>query len=270
MFIFQNTHDFFYVAHKYETTPNIRHFYGHTHEHYEVFLFIKGDASFNIEGNKFMLSPLDIIIIPPHYYHCLILDGISPYERYVLEIPSTRIDSSWETLFSQPKLFNIAHNPKLQDIFYRLDTYQELLPEDDFAQMCEYLVQECLLVLKSSFGNDSIEHSYDPLTKRILHYINENLSLPLSVEALSEHFFLSKSHIQNVFYQNMKIGVKSYIVQKKMLLAKDLLESGKKPYEVAEELGYSDYTTFYKNFRKHYKASPKLYVSKKNKHIPVI
>jgi AraC-like DNA-binding protein len=186
-----------------------------------------------------------------------------PYERYVLEIPLDRLSSPWKEAFVKPKIFNIAENRPLLEVFHRLDTYEELLGIDDFQNAAEHLMHECMILLKVAYSTSRIEHSYDPLTKRILKYINENLSKPLFVEDLAEHFFLSKSHIQNVFYQNMKIGVKSYIVQKKMLLAKELLQNGKKPYEVAVELGYNDYTTFYKNFRKYYHAPPQNFVKSK-------
>jgi len=267
MFIYQNPKDLFYVAHKHEESPNIKHFFGHSHEHHEIFLFIQGNASFNIEGNIFKLSPFDIVMIPPQQYHCLILDSISKYERYVLEIPPKYLNSDYRTVFSAPTIFNIADNSSLVSLFSRLDAYHNMLSGEDFASMCQLLVRECMLLLKTSLIHRSVEHSYDPLTKRMLTYINENITLPLSAELLSEHFFLSKSHVQNVFHQNMKIGMKQYITQKKMLLAKELLQKGKKPYEVAEHLSYKDYTTFFKNFKRHYRLPPQAF-SPKNRMKP--
>lgn len=263
MFIYQNPKNFLYVAHKCEECPDIKHFYGHTHEHYEVFLFVRGNVSFNIEGNIFKLSPNDIILIPHHQYHCLVLDGVSVYERYVLEIPLRYVPNSLEHVFQKTHLFNVSDNALLLETFRRLDAYQGLFGDEEFENICENVVQEILYLLKASLVKQNIEHSYDPLTKRILAYINDNLTKPLTVSDLSEHFYLSKSHIQNVFYQNMKIGVKSYIVQKKMLLAKTLLQNGKRPHEVAELLGYNDYATFYKNFKKQYRESPKFFTAKK-------
>ena len=263
MFIYQNPKDFFYVAHKCEETPNIGHFFGHTHDHYEVFLFLKGDASFNVEGNIFKLSPNDIILIPPHQYHCLILDRLAVYERYVIEIPLDRVPASLKEIFEKTEICNVTENTPLLDLFHRLDTYHNLLDGEDFGKICRHMVQELLLVLRISLGRGDSRHSYDPLTKRILTYINDNLTKPLTIDELSETFYLSRSHIQNVFSQNMKIGIKSYISQKKMLRAKELLQSGKKPYEVAELLGYSDYATFFKNFKKHYRIPPKEFYVKR-------
>lgn len=263
MFTYQNSKTFLYVAHKCEQNPDVKHFYGHTHEHYEVFFFVKGNVSFNIEGNIFKLSSNDIILIPHHQYHCLVLDDVSVYERYVLEIPLDLVPTSLAEVFTQTQLFNISENSLLLEAFHRLDSYQALLTDQEFGKISESVIQEILYLLKASLGSSNVQHSYDPLTKRILAYINENLTKALTVSDLSEHFYLSKSHIQNVFYQNMKIGVKSYIVQKKMLLAKTLLQSGKRPHEVAEALGYNDYATFYKNFKKQYHVSPKAFTVKK-------
>lgn len=263
MFIYQNTNDLFYIAHKRDTLPNLRHFYGHTHGHYEVFLFIGGNASFNIEGNVFRLSPYDILVIPPHHYHCLIVNSLVPYERFVLEIPDGRIEHDWCKLFLKPSVFSLSEDHALISCFQRLERYFSLLSYPDFGKMCEHLVQETLLLLKAAVGADTAGHSYDPLTKRILSYINEHIEEPLSARSVADSFFLSPSHIQNVFYQNMKIGIKSYIVQKKMLRAKELLQSGKKPCEVAAQLGYGDYATFFKAFRKEYGTAPKSFYIKR-------
>ncbi len=262
MFILQNPKDLFYFAHKCEATPPTDCFYGHTHGHCEVLFFVRGNASFNIEGKIFKLSPLDIVLIPPRHYHCLILDDLSPYERYVLEIPLLRCPPGSDAVFESPRIFSIAENKSLIGIFERAEAYYTLLPPDDFERSAALLAEECLLLLKADLHAGTTSHSYDPLTLRLLRFINANLSEPLTVAGLAEHFFLSKSHIQNVFLRNMRIGIKSYIVQKKMALAKDLLAHGEQPSEVAAHLGYDDYTTFYKNFKKHCKESPRTFLGK--------
>ena len=187
MFIYQNPKDFFYVAHKCEETPNIGHFFGHTHDHYEVFLFLKGDASFNVEGNIFKLSQNDIILIPPHQYHCLILDRLAVYERYVIEIPLDRVPSALKEIFEKTEICNVTENTPLIDLFYRLDTYHSLLNGEDFGKICRHMVQELLLVLKIYLGRGDNRHSYDPLTKRILTYINDNLTTLEGVDEVARH-----------------------------------------------------------------------------------
>lgn len=264
MFIINDLNDNSYIAHKYETLPNANHFYKHTHNHCEIFLFVDGNASFNIEGNIFKLSPYDIVLIPPQHYHCLILDEFSTYERFVFEFPVDKYPAvDIAEVFKKAKVFNISDNTRLMSVFLRLKEYRNIFDDISFEKVAHLLVQECIMLLKITVS-DPVEYSYNPLTKKILKYINNNIEKPLTVADLSNEFYLSKSHIQNVFFENMKIGIKSYILQKKMIRAKELLESGNLPVEVSEKLGYIDYTTFYRNFKKIYKFAPKHYFHTNN------
>lgn len=251
--IFDEQHAYF--QHKYDEVPDVRHYFRHIHENIEIYVFVKGKAYFNIEGNIFTLSPYDLVIIPPMCYHCLVLEELSDYERYVFNFPLSKYTDE-EGVFDKVKVFNISNNNQLLSLIKRLDLYNERLSEPDFKRMCAILMQELLVLLKND-NSISLEHDCNALTKQILAYINENIYENLNVEQIAQHLFLSKSHIQNVFYSNMRIGIKTYIMQKRMSLAKTMLSSGMRPIDVSQKLGYTSYPTFYKNFVKLYRQQPK-------------
>ena len=46
-----------------------RHLDAHYHDFYEIYFFIAGKVTYNIESRNFTLSPGDILLISPHELH---------------------------------------------------------------------------------------------------------------------------------------------------------------------------------------------------------
>ncbi len=246
--------------HKYDADPDIGLFFRHIHSEVELHLFVGGNASFNIEGNVFKLSPYDLSVIPPQSFHCLILDGLSPYERFVFNFPLGKFGIDVRSIFEKPRIVNIADKPQILSVFDRMKLYSDTMPKRDLADAVGLLVQECLLLIKNEHNFLNTPHSHDALTRSVVKYINDNINEPLTTDAIAEHFCLSKSHVQNVFNNNMKIGIKSYILRKKMAHAYELLKNGARPTTVADGLGFTNYVTFYKNFVNTYGVPPKSFI----------
>ena len=51
--------------------PDVSLFNKHTHDNYEIFCFLSGDAKYFIEGTIYDLKPNDILIIKKSDIHCL-------------------------------------------------------------------------------------------------------------------------------------------------------------------------------------------------------
>jgi methylphosphotriester-DNA--protein-cysteine methyltransferase len=55
----------------------------------------------------------------------------------------------------------------------------------------------------------------------------------------------------------MKISPKQYILQKKLALANKMIGEGISPTETAVQLGYENYSSFYRMYVKQYDTMPK-------------
>jgi len=84
--------------------------------------------------------------------------------------------------------------------------------------------------------------------KFLLDYINDNIEKKITLDALSEASNFSKSYICNSFKLYMKTPIIQYVRTKKILAAHQLIESGSKPYQVAKQFGFDDYSTFYRSY----------------------
>ena len=100
----------------------------------------------------------------------------------------------------------------------------------------------------------------DQVVDAVLHYINEHYSEALTLDQLSEKFFISKYHLLRKFDAQVGTTVHRYILQKRLLNAKQLLAGGVPPNEVCQYCGFGDYANFYRAFRAEYNQTPRQYI----------
>jgi len=222
----------------------------HTHDMYELIYFLSGDATHVIEDRKYKLKKGDLILIRPMHYHFIQIDSPVDYERYdFLFDPEKHRLQAAALLPAETEVFNLSDNAMAHDIFRRLDLYRETATPEAFQALLSHLLSELFYNL-SIFSNLRTEESVllSPMISKALHYINENLTTIRSIDELAEHLFVSKSYLFRLFRSELYQTPKKHIMDKRLLLAKSKLESGEKPNDVYEQCGFSDYTTFYRNY----------------------
>ena len=79
---------------------------------------------------------------------------------------------------------------------------------------------------------------------------------PITITNLADYSYLSQSRIAHMFTYNLHISVQKYINRKKMIYAHNLIKNGFKPTKVAISLGYDNYSTFYRLYKKYINANP--------------
>lgn len=233
-------------------------FYKHMHHYCELLLIQDGDVDFCIAGNHYHLQPYDLLLIPTGTYHYLTLRTSARYESFVCDFYDTILSpEQMNQLFQQPNVFNISTDEELQHFFRLFDIYHSRYSKKDFYQSVEYLMREILLyccyaprVVKTDMEDQNT------LAQSIIKYIDRHIEDPLDSEILASHMKMSRSHIQNVFSQSMQIGLKQYIIQKKIIAAHNDLMNGISATEIAEKYHFNDYSTFYRQHKKTFGYPP--------------
>ena len=82
----------------------------------------------------------------------------------------------------------------------------------------------------------------------MIKYIGEYITRDLTLDFLSKRFLVSKYYICRAFKKHNGISVHGYIVQKRIMLAKQLIESGIGAAVAAKQVGFCDYSAFYRAF----------------------
>ena len=246
------------VSHKLIERPNKSVYFNHIHNHCELLLFISGKADFNIDGQIFSPKPYDLIFVPAATYHYITPTESVPYENYVIGIdPSIIPAEHYKKLFSSPLLISIRDDRELLSFFLRLDTYHDKYTKEDFETSAAALITE--LVTYCSYRKNELDSGHGgSLTHigEIIKWINMNIEQPIDADAISKQLMFSKSYIQNIFSKNMHIGLKKYIMQKKIYAAHADITRGMSPYAVCEKYCFGDYSVFYRLYKKTFGQAP--------------
>ena len=136
--------------------------------------------------------------------------------------------------------------------------------QEPFQEICSltYLAQVLVLLNRLALQQRKEESAAAPdsVVYDILGYINEHYSENLSLDDLANRFFISKYHLAREFQRLVGTSVHRYIVQKRLVMAKQMLSSGKPSSEVYQNCGFGDYSNFYRSFKAEYQISPKDYI----------
>ena len=95
------------------------------------------------------------------------------------------------------------------------------------------------------------------LLDRVMAYIEENYSKRLTVSDAAAHFYVSPSTISHLFRQKMGVSFYRCVTQRRLIAAKNLIIQGAALEQVNEQVGFSDYSTFYRAFRQEFGISPR-------------
>ena len=107
------------------------------------------------------------------------------------------------------------------------------LSDSDFAHELHHklLFLEFLIQLNRAAGHNKIEFIETSASSEkilsILNYLNEHLTESISIDDLSSCFYLSRYYLMHTFKEQTGYSIGSYLSTKRLLLAKELILSGK-------------------------------------------
>ena len=230
----------------------------HTHNAYELIYFLDGDATHVIEDRKYKLKPGDLILIRPFQYHFIQIDSTSRYERYDILFDSERHGVESVALLPEGvEIINIEGDSVAKDIFRRCDLYRSNCSDEIFLSILTHLLSELFYHLHV-FPQVPVQErsTISPIISKALQYINENLFSLRDVGEIAEHLFVSESYLFRLFKKELHQTPKQYIGEKRLLMAQKMRSSGMRPSKVYLTCGFTDYTTFYRNYKSFFGHAP--------------
>ena len=222
-----------------------------------MILFLKGNASHVVEDRKYKLSKNDLIVIKPSTYHFIQIDQDCDYERFdVIFTENSSKKHIFDRVLDKLEIVNISSNPIALEIFSKLDFYHQKLSEKEFHEVACLLIKE--LFYNLSLFNDKVKHptTLSPILSQALNYINDNLTSIKDISEISSSIFVTPSYLFRMFKNELKTSPKQYILEKRLLLAQNLILMGKSATDTCEQSGFNDYSNFYKNYVKYFGRCP--------------
>lgn len=228
-------------------------YFKHVHSFNEVLFCVSGDVLYTVESEARLLAPGDLVLIPPGKYHFATVNPDVGYERYVLKFPDALLPSFLSERLQDMKCF-YSIPLEQASLFKGLDEFIEFGNFSDEEIFTLFLgeIVKLLIMLSKSMLSDA-ESETNSLIADVVRYIDENIRRPITLESLSVIFHFSKSYICNEFKRYMKISIMQYVRMKKIVAAQRCIMAGEKKSSVAEQFGFRNYSTFYRQYMKQLK-----------------
>ena len=244
----------------------------HHHDFYEIYFLMTGDVTYLIDGKIVHVMPGDLLLIaPPQLHQVCIQPEMSAYERYVLWVDPAvlrRLSTGQSDL--SLGLADFGHHLRLKShdrsrVQSLLETlHQEALAQDYGADLLRQSLLTQLLVIVNRLATQEgsrmeEEGTTHQAVEQVMGYVNLHYSEPLTLDMLAERFYVSKYHLSREFQRQMGTSIYHYIQKKRLLIAQQLMDQGKRPNQVYCQCGFNDYTCFYRAFKSEYGISPREY-----------
>ena len=259
----------------YYDDTNLSKMKDHTHNYYEFYFFMGGEVAISIGGTSYPLKPGDMILIPPYVkHHIELLNPELPYQRIVFWLTDEYCRQLMQV--SSDYGYIMQHVSITKQYIYHYDVISfnaikskvfQILEEIHFDRFgkeakISLCINDLLLYVNRSIYEQ--EHPATPkeeqsLYQNLISYIEGHLEEELSLDRLANEFFVSKYHVAHVFKENLGMSVHQYIMKKRLEQCKDAILSNEDIMNASLRCGFSDYSSFYRAFKKEYGTSPKEY-----------
>ena len=244
----------------------------HYHEFDKLVLQLGGRAAYHIEGRRYPLQPMDVLLVSRGVIHLPAVDPGEVYERMVLWISRDFLsrfsgeEADLSACFTRAAERGVhlfrprgEDRGRYRDLFGRVE---EAGSEDAFG--ARLLADTCVLQLMVALNRDfpaaeAAEGAYrfDPKMEVVTRFIREHLAEELTIERLAGTFFLSRFYLMHRFKDVYGCTVHQYIRQKRLQQAAGQIRRGVPILKAAEDAGFGDYSVFLRAFRRAYGRSPR-------------
>ncbi|MBE6122160.1 MAG: AraC family transcriptional regulator [Erysipelotrichaceae bacterium] len=253
------------IAYYYNVRSANYNFAGEKNQFWELTYVDSGTLITEIEGVRYAVEENQCIFYAPDQFHTQATeDGLCSYLTVVVGMDI--IDQYKYRLMN--RVFTCDRDTrKAIEMFVASDSKLSIY---DREMMILSLERTILNILKSTevitekAASTPMQQKFEnEMIEQIVLYINENISEPLSVEDLCDHFTLSRSSLQALFRQNLNTAPKEYISSLKLKKSQALIRESKYTIsEIASMLGFSSIHYFSRKFKSEFGISPSEYANK--------
>lgn len=248
----------------------------HYHGAWELYFYLGDEMTFFLNDTSYCVHKYDMVFVDRYNYHktsykdnkkerVLIMlkkeffsmfSDLDPIFNYLLTISKARAIS-----------FDDDGKILIRDKFIRIaQMYEEGNVKNDKLQI---YVTELLATISELLENEkysvcrALKNKNTIMISQITNYINNNYAEKITLDFLSDKFFIDKFHLCHIFRKEIGITLVEFLNQKRIVEAGILLRTtDKSVYDIAIEVGFHNQNYFGALFRKHTGMSPMQYRKK--------
>lgn len=257
------------TSHK--TTEN---FLIHTHSGYEIYYFICGDVDYLIDGKEMHLEPHTILLVAPNVFHGVRVNTQAVYERYTLHVDPDVLSVERRHLLLSvfPRLLR-SGDPAFSCRMERMEGSGVLeilhafeacaLQDRERQEALSPVLTEAILSVLLLYAQPAVLDAQEPESGRVsrtqkdvIDYLNAHFTEPITLDMLSERFYISKHYLNRAFRKATGTTVMDYLIHKRVTYVQQLLINGIPVSQAAAQAGFGDYTSFYRAYVKRFGHAP--------------
>ena len=262
-----------YVDTHQDSTHTSSHVNLHSHSFYEL-LYCRNakGVEYLVGAERYRLEKGDILLIAPGLSHRPILPAAltEPYIRDVIWISKEFMDEI-------VRMFPYFHGNSIPySALLRLeDCHQEILGQlfrigileaEKRAPGWEMAVMGNTMQILTQLYRFFIDRSASPLKAekpelpdRVMAYVETYLDQHISLADVARQFYVSESTISQTFRKKLGVSFHRYVTQRRLIAAKAMITGGTPLETVGRQVGFADYSSFYRAFKQEYGISPRQY-----------
>ena len=242
----------------------------HYHDFCKLLLLRSGRGGYMVSGQRYALEPGDMVLVGAHCIHRPEFEPGVPYERIILYISPEFLQRYSDSDCQLEEVFSGVGGHILRPGKHR---------QQHFAALCSRLEQELagsgygrqilstslLLQILAEVGRDLKNPEAElpkPQTSEnsrildILRYIDAHLTEDLTIDSISEQFYISKFHMMRLFRQEVGQTIHNYLCDRRLIHARDLISQGLSATESSFRSGFRSYSSFTRAYSKRFGTTP--------------
>lgn len=242
----------------------------HYHEFYKLVFLLSGSGSYVVEGQHYRLSPGDLVLVGSRIVHRPRFEPGISYERIILYISPVLLQNCSTQDYSLEEMFSgrRGHVLRPTEEFRRklLSLTAQLETEMGSREPGRGILSRCTLLrmlveIGSEMAKDNAHLYSSPVTQDskildILRYLDGHLEEEISIEDLARRFFISKYHMMRRFREETGTSIHTYLSDKRLLLARDLIQQGQPVTDACFGCGFRSYSAFSRAYGKLFGVTP--------------
>lgn len=241
--------------------------YLHSHSFIEILFLTKGRLSYLLESQIYDVEEGDVLVIPKDILHKPLYQSLKDdsYGRYVLWLPADSaaikllLTETDERFYTTPVLIRTVGNARNKIMEYFKEGERVLKQKEAccYTEFTGIILQ--LLSYICRFTGESFTRSSNKklIIDNVVWYIHQHISENLALDNISTELSISVSYLERLFRNELGMSVHSYIQQYRVDLARKKIQQGEAIEHVCYEVGFKDYSTFYRAFYKFYNCTPR-------------
>lgn len=232
------------------------------HDVIEMIYLNSGDISYVVEGKSHRVRKNSLIFTRPGDSHFLQFYNQDTYDRYDVLFDEKILSSDIYSKIPQGlDVINLEGYQTIAELFRKMETYCSYFEGDLLKTVLSHLIEEIfyniIIVLDGSPKNIASDtYTVNPIVIKAVEYIENNLNYNFTLEQLCRELCVTEGYLRHLFISHLQISPKKYLITKRLILAQMAIRSGAKPTDIYLDCGFSDYSVFYRDYKKYFGYPP--------------